>query len=450
MKKTKGITLISLVVTIIILIILAGVAINLTIRENGIFNKAEYAKDKYLNEQSLEEQQLNELYAYLSGEDLPENTKDTDAGTIVKLPNEWATITPNYISTVDGTMVTESTKVAYVYAVSVGEGNVVPVPIGFWYVGGNMDTGVVISDDESDKYDGKIDKTTWEYTTSLKGNQFVWIPCSIKEYKKCNVWNGITQTGTTLQKSNWDTTVDLAGKIQVEKYNGFYVGRYEAGLAKTIDECKTTQKSGDTQIYNVNGIPQARAGQIPWYHIDWNHARSNAENMYSNDNNKKCVKSGLITGTQWDVMLNKMLEKNNLEASDLTSSVDWGNYVNTQINYKGRIGKIYYSSGWYIQPFGGITEGKTAIYETANTYADLLSTGASSEMGIYNIYDVAGNLQEWTDETSMHSTSDQYRVLRGGSALVKYDKEPSCYRRTEYNVDSLALVNGFRVVLYIK
>ena len=47
MKKQKGITLIALVVTIVILVILAGVAINLTLGENGIFTKAQYAKEQY-------------------------------------------------------------------------------------------------------------------------------------------------------------------------------------------------------------------------------------------------------------------------------------------------------------------------------------------------------------------------------------------------------------------
>jgi len=45
--KEKGITLIALVITIIILLILAGVAINLTIGENGIFTKARYGKEQH-------------------------------------------------------------------------------------------------------------------------------------------------------------------------------------------------------------------------------------------------------------------------------------------------------------------------------------------------------------------------------------------------------------------
>ena len=92
----------------------------------------------------------------------------------------------------------------------------------------------------------------------------------------------------------------------IKKYGGFYVARYEAGLADTIEEYTTAQKhTGTSGIYNVDGIPQSRAGQIPWMFIDWNHSKQNAESMYNND----YVNSGLITGTQWDVILNKFIEE---------------------------------------------------------------------------------------------------------------------------------------------
>ena len=82
------------------------------------------------------------------------------------------------------TEISEITEVATVYSVSVGDGKTVPVPKGFYYVGGSINSGVIISDNEADKYDGKTDKTTHEYATKLKGNQFVWIPCTIEEYTK--------------------------------------------------------------------------------------------------------------------------------------------------------------------------------------------------------------------------------------------------------------------------
>jgi len=68
MKKEQGITLISLVVTIIVLIILAGVSINLILGQDGIINKAKEAKQNMELATIEEQEQLNELYAQMSGE----------------------------------------------------------------------------------------------------------------------------------------------------------------------------------------------------------------------------------------------------------------------------------------------------------------------------------------------------------------------------------------------
>ncbi len=115
---------------------------------------------------------------------LSENTQDTEAGTQVRLPEKWVTETVRYVSTENGKEVEKAKQIASVYAVSTGEGETIPVPIGFYYVGGKINEGVVISDNEVDKYEVGIDKTTHEYATKLKGNQFVWIPCKIENYKK--------------------------------------------------------------------------------------------------------------------------------------------------------------------------------------------------------------------------------------------------------------------------
>ena len=68
MRKERGITLVSLVVTIIILIILAGVSINLILGENGIITKAKEAKTKTEQAKLNEEIALNELYTQLEAE----------------------------------------------------------------------------------------------------------------------------------------------------------------------------------------------------------------------------------------------------------------------------------------------------------------------------------------------------------------------------------------------
>jgi len=61
MKNVKGITLIALVITIVVLIILASVGIYLSLGENGIFNKAKYATQEYANEQAKEEAEIGKI-----------------------------------------------------------------------------------------------------------------------------------------------------------------------------------------------------------------------------------------------------------------------------------------------------------------------------------------------------------------------------------------------------
>ena len=209
--KNKGITLISLVITIILLIILTAIVINVSLNENGLFNKAKYAKQKYLNEQVEEEKKLNQLYEQLGIErNLPENTKETKAGTVVKLPNKWETSLPAYVYVKDGKEIISSKKVANVYAVSAGNGDTVPVPLQFYYVGGTIKSGVVISDSKEDQnlYAGKED-----VSKELKGNQFVWIPCNINEYNKIDFGKEI---------GKWDMTTQTQEYGQIEKYGGFY------------------------------------------------------------------------------------------------------------------------------------------------------------------------------------------------------------------------------------
>ena len=443
-RERNIITILGIAILFVIIILISNIVGPRTSLDKIIYNAKVEAENTLISNGTLT--YTKDVWAIsnrpLSDANLPENTTETpqDIGTIVAPKENW--------------------NIETVTAVSVGNGETVPVPIGFYYVGGDLNTGVIISDEEADKYDGTTDKTTWEYTTNLKGNQFVWIPCKEEQYVKSEVWNGITQkpSGTTsktgtLCNAGWDKTTYTSELPQIRKYEGFYVARYEAGLAKTITEFTSTQKhTVSNQVYNREGIPQSRVNQVPWVFIDWTTSQKNAKNMY----NTNSVSSGLITGTQWDVMLKKMLEKGSIESTDLTSSSNWGNYRNNSIEYKGRMAKTNYSSMWNLVAFGGKTEGKTSIYEQAYTYGELLTTGASRQTEKYHIFDVAGNVLEWTDEASLckagntNETNDQYRVLRGGNCILGYEDQPACYRHGGNIVSYTHPFIGFRVVLYLK
>lgn len=214
MKKNAGITMVSLVVTIIVLLILSSITIGALFGDNGILTIAKRAKENTELARIEEETSLNDLYKQLGVEDGStsggntgggnSSINSTGQGKILPTPSEWKRYEVDYVETEEGNIVQSSKQVASVYAVSVGNGDIVPVPYGFYYVGGTLNSGVVISDNEADKNkylfadNVKIedvpagvtynsDGTVNTSSSDLKGNQFVWIPCTLEEYKKVNI-----------------------------------------------------------------------------------------------------------------------------------------------------------------------------------------------------------------------------------------------------------------------
>ena len=86
MKKETGITMVSLVVTIIILIILAGIGIQVTIGEDGIITKVKQAKQNITLAGEAEAMQLNQLYYELeTGSEMSEDEESTKKDEIIAL-----------------------------------------------------------------------------------------------------------------------------------------------------------------------------------------------------------------------------------------------------------------------------------------------------------------------------------------------------------------------------
>lgn len=437
MKKERAITLISLVITIIILIILAGVGINLSLGENGIFRRAKEAKDKHLASVEDEQRELNELYKQLGIENLPENTKENpqEMGKPVALKDGWGIETVNYTSTKNGQPITGLTKVATVYAVSVGNGDTVPVPKDFYYVGGTLATGVIISDAEADKYDGQTDKTTHEYRKNLKGNQFVWIPCSINNYNFVTTYAKNTNANYGYEQ--------IPGEIaQIEKYGGFYVGRYEAGICMptgtnnsgiaTADILDGTSGSNwlCSEFTTLAGKPVVQAGAIPWYHANHTTASNVAENMYKGNS---YVTSGLMTGTMWDQMIAKIGDGNT------TTS---GNYQNSTYTVDSG---IYHTT---VGSSGTVVWSTTTAEKTNGTYW-LVESGMLDTYERYHIYDTAGNLWEWVEQIASSSSSNVEFTIRGGRFSNDASAYPASYRNYAYDSNTHAGY-GFRVALYLK
>lgn len=437
-KSEKGITLVALVITIIILIILAGVSINTLIGKNGLIGRVKLAKEQYTKAIIDEQEKLNELEAQLAiGQKpgLPEITTDTEVGVQVKLPDNWATETGRYISTSTGLEVTSATKVATVYAVSIGGGESVPVPYGFYYVGGNLTTGVIISDVEADKYDGATDKTAHAYRKNLQGNQFVWIPCSINNYNFVTTYEKNTNANYGYDR--------IPGEIsQIEKYGGFYVGRYEAGICMptgTNNSGITTANILDgtsasswqcSEFTTTTGKPVVQAGAIPWYHANHSTASNIAENMYKGNS---YVASGLMTATMWDKMIAKIGDGNTITS---------GNYNNS--SYTSDAGIYHTTAG----STGTEAWSTTSAPKTSGAYW-LVESGMLDTYARYHIYDTAGNLWEWVEQVASDSSSNVAFTIRGGSFDNDASTNPASYRSYSYDSNT-SVVRGFRVALYLK
>ncbi len=462
-KLNKGITLITLVITIIVLLILAGVTIATLTGENGILSKAKLAKELTEEKAKEEEEKLKEYEKLLGLEglgekqDLPENTESTEAGTLVKLPEEWNIKRPDKLDGENGEIISVGKKQASVYAVSDGKANTVPVPYGFYYVGGTKETGFVISDyvGDKDKYKGKedvpagvsynSDGTVNKETSELQGNQFVWIPCNINEYKKYDF--GIQST------TGLDRYTNSSEKVQIDSYRGFYVGRYEAGTSEITlaDNVKFDKASTGSSINGVRwqngsfvvskvteGKITSKAGEIPYYHADYETAVEMSERMYNNE----YVRSGLMTGTMWDVMI-KFMAENKTDYSDMKNT-PWGNCKdNTNVSYTAGVGRYL-----TVNSSDGSTQ--DAVVADNSYYYGIRTTASSEGVKKKNLYDVAGNQWEWTQEMCyITNNANLMYNLRGGGFNSTPVEGPVCYRVYGYATSTYTCY-GFRSVLYIR
>ena len=480
--SNSAITLIALIITIIVLLILAGVTLNMVMGESGLFGKANKAKEEtsYANAQEkvrlavlnsynsqgdLDSNELKENinnveglkekidgdikyslkivvdnYEFVINENgkvndkLPENNKDNPqkAGVEVELKEGWNG------NTVKG--------------ISVGEGNTIPVPKDFYYVGGTLSSGVVISDSSADKnkYAGiedvpagvayNSDGTVNEQKSELKGNQFVWIPCTADEYAKIDFG---------MSNADWDKTTPDSEKAYIEKYSGFYIGRYEAGTSKlTFADDKNLETPIGTSSWGngnytsdkvTSGKITCKAGEIPYYHANYQTAVDMSKAMYSDS---KYVESNLVTGTQWDMVM-KFIRKE-VDYSDVKNT-PWGNYNNnTEVIYNQGQGRYIGVDG-----SNGIESGS---FKTSDKdyYFGIRTTASSEGVKKNNLYDIAGNLWEWTTESASPSNEiGTFNMLRGGCFNIFYTDYPACYRLFHI-VSYTYTVVGFRSVLYIK
>lgn len=248
------------------------------------------------------------------------------------------------------------------------------------------------------------------------GNQFVWIPCRIV----------LDLSTIKVYKNIIDNIYNEEEFLQLVNYEGFYISRYEAGLPNEIVN-NAIEFSNITN--NVEGLPLSQKNQIVWNFIDWKTAKSNAQRMY----NKSNLKSNLPTFRQYE-FISEWLSNN--EEIDITDSKNYGNYSNVNFTFTG-----YYSNDY----------GKTYQYsENKNKKVEnmLLSTGASERNKTNNIYDLAGNVEEFLD---VHKIIHNNKIENRYCCIGGYYDNISPYSITNISgINKANSIQGFRIVLYQK
>ena len=395
-NRNKGITLVALIITIVVMLILVAVSVNVIIKSN-LIGTAEKATNKYKTaseEESkggvieIDGKKYNSIEDYMAGK---EKLPDIKAG-------ERATANSNYKGAV--------------------------IPKGFTVSGisteQDVDNGLVI-------YDIPEGTTAdWSNPDSVKTayNQFVWIPVEVKSTDTENSianfyrskWTANASTGGERTKglstdytepysydttNNYDQTNGIADQIaeltkSIYKYGGFYIGRYEAG--------STTERT-DSSSPKAEFVVQQ--DKYPYNYIKWGKSMSDVSegavylcnNLYSKTNTNYGATSMLCTGANWDSMLDFIKDSSH----SITDSTTWGNYIDSE-TYTINRGK-YAEFNHTLENFQDVVN----EYSKEKDKSILLTTGATERNCSRNIYDVAGNISEWTTE----SIYSRYRVSRG-------------------------------------
>ena len=145
--------------------------------------------------------------------------------------------------------------------------------------------------------------------------------------------------------------------------------------------------------------------------------------------------ANLLFGVQWDLTLRFLQEKGGLSVSQLNSnSTSWGNYYNASFTInRGKYQTDWTSTSW--TNASGTTKPSYNVWK--------LTTGAADRNRKMNIYDLAGNVLEWTLES--HSASDA--VGCGGKGLDYGDGSPAV-NRTYFNTSDYTYDLGLRAALY--
>ena len=421
LEEEKGITLLALIITVVIMLILAAVTISVTLGEGGLVDQAKWAAEQTANLTKSEQEQLDELQKEFTNL-MAEDSEITPPNPGPELPEGW-----------DGDKVKpeEST-----------DGKTVPVPIGYTASSASgensVNDGFVIYEGTEEVNDSNVS------TAKTSRNQFVWIP--VEDISQiANQTNGTDgkgrqnyqgklydfSTSGATEKSSYgqgtesyrepDIVTEYDGDSEylsilglssssefktqlqeeynemiesVDRYGVLYIGRYEKGNLAENTSTEPVVVKGNDSIGGVN----------------WYYQYQNSKLIGANKN----VASTMIWGSMFDRVFIWLTETGDKTYSDIMNSSSWGNYPN--------------STG-----------------AAATNSKRQQPTGANDAWQANNIYDLAGNVWDWTIEA--YGTG--HRVDRGGDYM---GNGSGCTASDRFNIAPSYTYSNIssRSALYIK
>ena len=424
-SNQTGITLIALVVTIVVLLILAGVSINAIFSENGIIKRAQDAQNKMDQAAENDQKGINELSNWLDSKINGNSGGNTTGGNTTGGDANPST-TPK-ISTLVGTVVDKNTKAEDAY------GNKITIPKGFKVVAHGTAAGSATYTYSGDNIPAVQDGIVIENGTDE--NQFVWVP-----------------VGTIKNKNNTTNTITL--------------GRYEfdisTGALKSTTPVQVASVENCTKVVTINDkyqeLSTSRGGNSAEDSTAQNATARNLEEFISttlanggyyiarfeasgtaSKVTSKYAQTVLTNITQPNAakaareMYGEVKENNELVyASDLINSYAWDTAI------------------IYIQTYA--TETDASSYASNNKSTSFAKTGINTDK-YCNIWDMSGNAYEWTTEYCTDSSDGYFGscVSRGGYC---YSGDGKAYDCTSSRSISFATYSSsffsLRSLLYVK
>ncbi len=447
-KTNEGITLIALIITIIVLLILAGISIATLTGENGILTKASTAKKETQKASAKEKVEIAVMGSFGSDGKIEMDTLNKNLSQVEGIDKENSDLTgttlpkdvivDHYEITID-----DSGKVIVKGENTEDENNPTPnpptlpstddtrpfLPEGSEILSDHLDTGVIIKDKNNNEWVW-IEVPKSIYSSTITSTDYTAIETAMQNYASAYRDSNYSDTFDSTEQHGFANETEYNNHknsmlSSVFENGGFYIGRYETGT-------NTARFSASDSLTT----PVIQRDVYPYNWVTCSQAQTKATELAVGGKT-----SSLMFGIQWDLVMKFIEEKGAKTQEELkTNSESWGNYYSVTFDItRGLYTIAPTTSGSWNRASG------TSKYTKPASTSTLLTTGVTERNSVLGIYDLAGNVLEWTLEKPT-STSNPC-VIRGGAFNGIGSSTTSTYR-TGSNATIASHDRGLRVALW--